>query len=151
MQIIADSSTLISLARSGLLSLARRLPVELILLDVVWAEVVEAGRAGGHPDAAAVDAQLGHRERAVAPMAPSVDAAVLAASVTVGAMVANDLALGRRARNLGVQWLRTADLVLLAAQAGTLPTPEACDAIAALRSSGRITDELATAYLEELT
>lgn len=55
--------------------------------------------------------------------------------------------LGRRARNLGVQWLRTADLLV----AGGLPVAEARAALVALRDSGRVTPALVDQYLEELS
>jgi hypothetical protein len=69
----------------------------------------------------------------------------------VGALVANDLTLGRRARNLGVSWIRTVDLFVLAAHAQTLPAVEAVDGVLALRNCGRITAELADHYLEVLS
>lgn len=151
MEIVADSSSLISLARAGLLHVVPRLPATLVLLDRVWSETVAAGRAGGHADALAIDSALGEYARRPAPAAPTVDAAVLAAAVQVGALVANDLTLGRRARNLGVGWLRTVDLLVLAARTDTLPTVEAADGVIALRDCGRITADLADHYLEVLS
>jgi len=43
---------------------------------------------------------------------------VLAAALGVGTLVSNDLVLGRRAANLGVRWLRTADLLILCVKTG---------------------------------
>lgn len=150
MDAVLDSSSLVSLARAGLLHLLPRLPVTPILLEPVWAEVVDAGRAGGHADALAVESVLSARPRREVDPGPSVDAQVLAAAVQVGLLVANDLALGRRARNLGVSWIRSADLLVFATRSGSLTLEAARDAIAALRDSGRITADLATSYLEEL-
>ncbi len=147
---VLDSSSLVSLARAGLLHLLPKLPVTPVLLESVWQEVVGAGRAGGHADAIAVESVLSARLRRVVDPAPSVDAQVLAAAVEIGVLVANDLALGRRARNLGVTWIRSADLLVLATRTGSLAPHQARDAIAALRDSGRITADLATSYLEEL-
>nr|MDQ6948409.1 hypothetical protein [Actinomycetota bacterium] len=76
--------------------------------------------------------------------------AVLAAARGVGTLITNDLALGRRARNLGVRWLRTADLVVFATRASTIGAGGARDAIVALRDAGRLSHELAVEYLEEL-
>jgi len=76
---------------------------------------------------------------------------VVTAAREVGTLVANDLALGRRARNLGVRWLRTADLVVLGVRTSVISDGEARDAIVALRDAGRLTPELAGEYLEVLT
>lgn len=150
MDMVADSSCLISLARAGLLSVVPRLPVSLIVLDQVWTETVVEGRSRGHADALAIESVLGDLPRLAAAPVPSVDAAVLAAAVDVGALVANDLTLGRRARNLGVLWLRTVDLLVVGARRGTLALPDARDGVVALRDSGRITVVLADHYLEVL-
>lgn len=150
-QAVLDSSSAISLARAGLLGLIDRLPLDLVILDVVVGETVGEGLATGHADAAAIEAALEtFPVRATAGEHPSVDAAVLAEATTIGMLVCNDLALGRRARNLGVLWLRTADLVVAGREIGALGTPEARASIAALRDAGRITESLANAYLEEL-
>lgn len=148
---VIDSSSLISLARSGLLPLLAKLPFEPVILDVVAHESVAEGLARGHADAAAIESAISGRPRKASDRSSSVDAAVLTAAKEVGTLVANDLTLGRRARNHGVRWLRTADLVLLASRAGIIDVPEARTAIVALRDALRITPELATAYLEELT
>jgi hypothetical protein len=62
----------------------------------------------------------------------------------------NVLALGRRAANLGVRWLRTADLVILCARAGKLDDDRAVAAPKALHSAGRMTESLLQACREEL-
>lgn len=148
---VADSSSLISLARAGLLPVVARLPVTLIVLDRVWSETVAGGRAGGHPDALAIESVLGEYPRRRSRPAPTADAAVIEAAVEVGGLVANDLTLGRRARNLGVTWLRTVDLLVLAVRGGALTVAEGQDGVVALRDSGRITTELADHYLEVLS
>src|SRR4051794_25042452 len=98
--LLYDSSSLISLARSGLLQLLSRVPVEAVILDVVAEESVDAGLAGGHADAAAIEEAIAGFTRRRADREVSADAAVLAAAREVGTLIANDLALGRRARNL---------------------------------------------------
>lgn len=62
----------------------------------------------------------------------------------------NDLALGRRARSLGVAWLRTADLVILAVRTGSISSAEGAASMGALRDARRISVVLAEEYLEEL-
>ncbi|MGH9041518.1 MAG: hypothetical protein ACRDZ3_14945 [Acidimicrobiia bacterium] len=122
-----------------------------MLLDVVWAETVAAGRAGGYADAAALEAAFAGHELVAAPAASHVDAAVLAAAVSgPGALVANDLALGRRARNLGVTWIRTADLAVIGVATGAFGADDGKAAIISLRDSGRMAGDLAAAYLEEM-
>ena len=151
MRAVIDSSTWISLARAGLLQVLRAAAVDPVLLDVVHTEIVDEGRRGGHADAAALAA-------AVAGMSPTytgrgnaaVDARVLEGAQAVGLLIANDLALGRRARSLGVAWIRTADLVLIAVQNGSMSVVEGTDALQALLDSGRITPELADAYKAQL-
>lgn len=151
MDAIIDSSSLISLAHAGLLQILAHSAVQPVILDVVRAEAVDAGLAGGHPDAAAIEAAIvGLQEQEVPRATDAVDAAVLDAARGVGVLVANDLALGRRARNLGVRWLRTADLVVLLVATGALANDEGRRAILALLDSGRITAELSESYLEEL-
>lgn len=150
MRAVFDSSSLISLARAGIVDLVPRIPFEAVLVDQVWAEVVTAGRAGGHPDASALSAAFGRAPLVAAPASPTVDAAVLAVAAEVGTLVANDLALGRRARNLGVIWLRTADLIVFGRAVGALDAGDARRSITALRDSGRITPELADSYLEDI-
>jgi len=148
--LLYDSSSLISLARSGLLQLLRRPLLKPIILDVVEEESVGAGLARGHPDAAAIEEAIVGCERRAGDRKVSADAAVLTAAREVGTLVANDLALGRRARNLGVRWLRTADLVVLGVRTSVISDGEARDAIVALRDAGRLTPELAVEYLEVL-
>lgn len=80
-----------------------------------------------------------------------VDDAVLRVAQTVGGMLSNDLALGRRAANLGVTWLRTADLVMVCVRAGGLAPDHGLASLEALHDAGRITDEQLDAYREELT
>ncbi len=75
---------------------------------------------------------------------------MLAAGRLDGFLATNDLALGRRARNVGVAWLRTADLVVLAARSGLSSSEEARNGIVALLAAGRITPQLANDYLEDL-
>ncbi len=130
----------------------QRIPIELLIVDVVEGEAVEAGMAGGHVDAVAIEAAIAALPRRVADVdGRAADAQVLDAARDAGTLVANDLALGRRAKNLGIRWLRTADLVVLAARTSSVPTDEARQAIVALESAGRITADLASQYLAELS
>ncbi len=145
-----DTSTLISLARSGQLRVLDLTPLPVVILDVVRGEAVDDGQTGGHADAASIATALADRRTVPAPGSPTVDGAVLAAAQLDGFLATNDVALGRRARNLGVAWLRTADLVLLAARTGGLAHAEARNAIVALRAAQRITPTLAHDFLEEL-
>lgn len=148
---VLDSSTLISLARAGQLHLLPNLPISPVLLDVVHEETVSMGRRLLHADATSIEAALQGIEVTDGGSGyASADAAVLAGAEQVGTLICNDLALGRRARNLGVRWLRTADLVIAALQQGTLDSDTARGAVVALRDSGRITGDLAHAYLEEI-
>ena len=73
------------------------------------------------------------------------------AAVHDGTLVCNDMTLGRRARNLGTRWLRTADLVILLQRSGAASRLEARSAIDALVSAGRMTADLGAEYLEELS
>lgn len=150
MQVVVDSSTLISLAWSGRLDLLELSPLELLVPSEVQVETVTNGLAHGYPDAAAIEGaikQLG----SMPPVGQSrVDDAVLQAGRTIGALLSNDVALGRRAANLGVLWLRTADLVVVCVRAGRLHTVQGVAALLALHSAGRITDRLLDAYREEL-
>jgi predicted nucleic acid-binding protein len=151
-----DSSTLISLAWSGQLELLGHAPVPLVVPHEVRQETVAEGLARGHPDAAAIEQAiktipgLAAETDTHAAMHP-VDHAVLEAGRLHGALVTNDLALGRRAANLGVQWLRTADFVVLCVRAGTLSSDRGVAALTALRSAGRITEDLLNAYLKDLS
>lgn len=151
MRAVIDSSSWISLARSGLLPLVERLDVDPVLLDVVRDECVRRGLAGGHADAAALETVLSRFDaQETRQPVPDVDTAVLTAARRLGVLVTNDLALGRRARNLGVSWLRTADLVVWGVRIEKLTTVEGRRAVDALRAAGRITTELAADYLEDL-
>ncbi len=49
-----------------------------------------------------------------------------------------------------MRWLRTADLVVLAARTWVIDAGEARDSIIALREAQRLTPQLAAEYLEEL-
>jgi len=146
-----DSSTVISLARAGLLPALSRSPIEPVLLDVVWEEVVVAGRSGQHADAVAIEQALSDRARQRAPVANTVDEAVLLAALDDGTLACNDATLGRRARNLGVRWIRTADLLVLLARSGAATTVEAVGGIDALFNAGRISDAMRDEYREALT
>jgi hypothetical protein len=148
---VVDSSTWISLARSGLLGLARRLPIELVLLDVIHREVVIEGRAAGHADAEVIAAVLESWPiTGTPPGRATVDEAVLVAAGGAAGLVANDLALGRRAKALAIPWLRTADLVVLAVRSSVMDTAEGHQSIEALEAAGRISAELAGTYRREL-
>jgi len=151
MRAVIDSSSWISLARAGLLDLLRAVAVEPVLLDVVHAEIVDEGRRGGHPDAAALTAAVaGVRVTTTTGRERAVDARVLDAAQDIGVLIANDLALGRRARSLGVAWIRSADVILLAVRSGSVSSREGLDGLRALEDTGRITSELAEAYREQL-
>jgi predicted nucleic acid-binding protein len=152
-----DSSALISLAWAGQLELLSHSPFPLVVPDAVRQETVVDGLARGYPDAAAIEQVLKSTASADADAGgdlsgmDTVDQAVLEVGRQCGALVTNDLALGRRAANLGVQWLRTADFVLLGVRTGKISAGRGVAAVAALRSAGRITNELLHAYLEELS
>ncbi len=148
--VVLDSSTLISLARAGLLPVLTRLPFELVVLDVVWEEVVVAGRSGLHADAVAIEQALADRPRQIAPDANTVDEAVLLAAVDDGILACNDLTLGRRARNLGARWVRTADLLVILVRSGAVAITEAASGIEALFNAGRISQAMRDDYLEVL-
>lgn len=77
---VIDSSSLISLARSGLLPLLALLPVEPVIVDVVEAESVSDGLAGGHADAAAIEATIAPFPRHTSAGTRPPDAAVLDAA-----------------------------------------------------------------------
>ncbi|MFL6130470.1 MAG: hypothetical protein ACJ73E_15590 [Mycobacteriales bacterium] len=68
----------------------------------------------------------------------TVDEAVLAVGRRYGLLVTNDLALGRRAANLSVRWLRTADRVELCVRTGRISADRGVTAVRALRSAGRL-------------
>jgi hypothetical protein len=145
-----DSSSLISLARAGLLRLLHRLPEPPRILDVVWEEVVVRGRASQHPDAFVIEAALRTTPRDPSPDAPTIDQAVLEAAVADGILVANDRTLGRRARSLGARWLRSADLLVLLATRRSCSREEARNGVESLWAAGRITESLRDEYLGRL-
>ncbi|MDN5861333.1 MAG: hypothetical protein L0H84_22250, partial [Pseudonocardia sp.] len=58
--------------------------------------------------------------------------------------------LGRRAANLGVRWLRTADLVSVCVRVGAMSVERGVAALHALHSAGRITETVRDEFLEEL-
>jgi predicted nucleic acid-binding protein len=148
--VIIDSSSLISLAWSGELDLLRRPPIPLRVCEEVRREVVTEGKTSGHADAVAIEAALEGIEEVIVDGALRGDAAVLAAAREDGRLLSNDQALGRRARNLGLGWLRTADYVVLCARTGRCSMATARGAIEGLHDSGRITRALRDAYAEEL-
>jgi rRNA-processing protein FCF1 len=138
------------LARAGLLEILQAASVEPVLVDVVRAEIVDEGRQGGHPDAAALSAAVAGVASTSTGARATADARVLEAAQAIGLLVANDLALGRRARSLGVAWIRTADLILIAVKNGSVSMLDGGRALSALVASGRVTPELADAYREQL-
>jgi rRNA-processing protein FCF1 len=147
---VLDSSTLISLAWAGLLQLLLDAPLDLVVPAEVVQETVDEGLDHGYADAAAIGAVV----KALATTDPAgtrtVDEAVLTVGRQHGLLITNDLALGRRAANSSVRWLRTADLVVLCVRTGRISADQGGAAVRALRSAGRLTDELARTYLEEL-
>lgn len=147
---VVDTSTWISCARAGLLPLVPRCGLEVVVLDVVYTEAVTEGVAAGHADATSISAALRAWPQTPGVVGVLPDAAVLHAATETGLLVTNDLALGRRARNAGVRWLRTADLVVLAVRSDRMGAVEGMAAITALRDARRITAALAEEYLEEL-
>ncbi|MQB02191.1 MAG: hypothetical protein GEU78_18395 [Actinobacteria bacterium] len=150
MKAVLDSSTLISLAWSGLLDMLRRCPLDLVVPSEVRQETVVEGLARGHPDAAAIEVAVAPLESVAAHETSSVDEAVLHLGRTVGLVCTNDVALGRRAANLGIGWLRTADLVVLCVRSGRISPERGSASLQALRSTGRITENLLDDYLKEL-
>jgi rRNA-processing protein FCF1 len=146
-----DSSALISLAWAGQLQLLADVPVDLVVPAEVVAETVDEGLDCGYADAVAIATAVKALTVADPVGARTVDEAVLSVGRRHGTLVTNDLALGRRAANVAVRWLRTADLVVLCVRAGRSSPDRGAAAVRALRSAGRITDELARSYLEELT
>lgn len=149
MDAVIDSSTLISLAWAGQLGLLQRCPLRLVVPAEVRRETVTEGLARGHPDAAAIDVAVAALASMAAPDAQSVDEAVLYLGRAVGMLVTNDVALGRRAANLGAGWLRTADLVVLCVRSGEVDVTRGLAAIHALFGAGRLTADLLEAYRKE--
>lgn len=150
MRAVVDSSTWISLARAGLLHVLNAAAVEPVLLDVVHAEIVGEGRRGGHADAAILAAAVAAVPVTATTSRDPADARVLEGAQWIGVLIANDLALGRRARTLGVAWIRTADLIIAGVKRGSMSSSDGAEAVRALEASGRITSELADAYREQL-
>ncbi|MDQ3717064.1 MAG: hypothetical protein M3381_13805, partial [Actinomycetota bacterium] len=74
MRAVIDTSTWISCARAGLLPLVDHCAFDVVTLDVVRAEAVTAGVAGGYADATAVEAALAGRPVTAAPAAATPDA-----------------------------------------------------------------------------
>jgi rRNA-processing protein FCF1 len=155
-RIAVDSSSLISLAWSGQLALLQRAPLPLVVPAAIRHETVVEGLARGHADAAAIEQAI--KDLHADPTEggddltemESTDSAVLEVGRQEGALLTNDIALGRRAANFGVRWLRTADFVVLCVRTGTLGGEQGVAAIHALHDAGRITDQLSAAYIEEL-
>ncbi|MEW6581452.1 MAG: hypothetical protein AB1416_01655 [Actinomycetota bacterium] len=146
--IVVDSSTLISLARSGNVDLLLESPLGVVIPDVAWQETVEVGRAAGDDDARVVEERLSHLERRAS--ASDGDAGVLEVARGSDGLVCDDIVLGRRARSLGVRWLRTPDLVLLLVRCGRISRSRGQGAITALREAGRLHEANALSYLKEL-
>ncbi len=148
MVIVVDSSTLISLARSGNVDLVADSRLDFAIPDVVRDETVTTGVAAGYRDAGVIEKRL-----ADLPRLPSVemgDAGVLEAAAGADALVCDDIALGRRARSLGTAWLRTPDLALLLIRLGEIDASKGRSSIVALREAGRLDDATARSYLGEL-
>jgi hypothetical protein len=145
-----DTSTLISLAWAGRLDLLSRVPLQLVVLEAVHQESVVDGLSHGHADAAAIETVTAALPRLADPPGRTVDDMVVAAAAQEGAVLCNDVVIGRRVHNLGARWLRTADLVVLLIHTGRLAADEGSAAIGALHDAGRITDALRQDYLEEL-
>lgn len=147
---MVDSSVLISLAWAGLLDLLHHCPLDLVVPEEVRQETVVAGLSHGHADAAAIEGAVKPLDSVSVPEARSVDEAVLHLGRTEGVLLTNDVALGRRAANLGANWLRTADLVVLCVRADRIERARGLAALAALFDAGRLTTELLDAYRTEL-
>lgn len=150
MDAVLDTSTLISLAWAGVLDVLRASPLSLIVPSEVYSEAVEQGRIGGHADAAAIESAVAPLEIRSSGQTGSVDERVLDLGRRVGLLITNDVALGRRAANLGAGWLRTADLVIVCARLDKIPVDRARAALRSLHDAGRITPELLEAYVKEL-
>lgn len=147
---VVDSSTLISMAWAGILDLLGRSPIPLIVPSAVHQETVQQGRVQGHSDAEAIESAVARLEIRACGEQGSVDDRVLELGREVGLLITNDVALGRRASNLGVGWLRTADLVVVCARLNRITPERALAALQGLFSSGRITKELLDDYRKEL-
>lgn len=151
MEVVLDTSSLISLAWAGHLPLLERSPFPLILLDVVHNEAVHDGLASGHPDAAAIESAVaGLTPESAGSNSSSIDDAVVRAGRRHGVVLSSDQALGRRAVNVGARWLRTADYVVLLVRTSRARLDEGVAALVALHSAGLLTDELYASYREDL-
>lgn len=69
------------------LALLDHLPVEFVILDIVWDEAVIGGRVARHADAAPIHDALAAQPRRAAPPAPTADDAVVLAAVHDGTLV----------------------------------------------------------------
>ncbi|MGF1661042.1 MAG: hypothetical protein ACFCVG_00980 [Kineosporiaceae bacterium] len=152
MYAVVDSSTLISLAWSGGLDLISPpcCPVSLVVPAEVRHETVDEGLARGYPDAAAIADAISDAAMTEPVDARTTDQAVLVAAREHGLLLTNDVALGRRAANVGVRWLRTADLVLLGVRTGHVTERRAMAVMHGMHAAGRLTSELFEDYLKEL-
>lgn len=150
MRAVIDTSSLISLAWAGQLELLPSVPLTVLVLDSVYQESVTDGLGHGHPDAAAIEHAIASMTRIEDPAGVSVDDRVVVAAASYGAVITNDQVIGRRARNLGARWVRTADLVILTVRSGFVDPSAGGAAIQSLHSAGRITDGMRDRYLEEL-
>lgn len=151
MDAVVDSSSLISLAWAGLLGLLERSPLRAVVPQEVRRETVAEGLARGYPDAAAIESIVARLPTTGSGQVEDVDEAVLGLARAKGTLLTNDVALGRRASNLGVRWLRSADVVVLCVREGRLDREAGLGALAALHGAGRITDALLGEYSEELS
>lgn len=150
MRAVVDSSVLISLAWAGLLHLLQRSPLDLVVPAEVHGETVLQGLARGYADAAAIEGAIAPLASEATGVVDDVDGAVLRLGADVGVLLTNDVALGRRAANLGAGWLRTADFVVLCALRGRIGLDEGRAGLRALHDAGRITRDLLEAYEKEL-
>jgi len=93
--------------------------LRLVVPTEVRRETVEDRLARGYADAAAIERAIAELPVTEDLITGTVDAAVLEAGRAQGVLVTND-ALGRRAANLGIRWLRTADLIVLCVHTGSI-------------------------------
>jgi rRNA-processing protein FCF1 len=150
MTAVVDTSTLISLAWAGCLRIVALSPLELVVPQAVEREAVTDGIAAGYPDASAIESAIKSLRILPAVPASNVDEAVLLAALAVGALVTNDVALGRRANNLGSRWLRTADLIVLCVRVERISADSGRNALSALHTAGRLSAKLLADYREEV-
>jgi hypothetical protein len=126
-------------------------PLRPVVPAEVRRETVEDGLARGYADAAAIERAIAELPVTEGSITGTVDAARLEAGRAKGVLVTNDVALGRRAANLGIRWLRTTDLIVLCVHTGSIGPMRGVAAVRALHSAGRLTEDLLRAYLQELT